>query len=115
MKRTQSRKQFNREYIADFLTNERDNAPDDAQPVYLDLEDFWERKLWHQLTEKLLEFFAQKESSGRRLELYTKFILSFADKINQLKLVKLAISAAAEIKGKSTSICMHFQRLTFLR
>lgn len=95
-----SKQQFDPEKISTFLTDARDEAPAEVQPVFLDFEDFWERKLWHQLTEKLLEYFAAKESAGQRLPLYNKFILSFADKINQLKLVKLALSAAMEIEGK---------------
>ena len=91
---------FDPEVISDFLTEWRDEAPAEVQPVFLDFEDLWERKLWHQLTEKLLGFFSAKESNGLRLQLYTKFIASFADKINQLKLVKLALGAANEIKGK---------------
>ncbi|KAJ9658581.1 26S proteasome regulatory subunit [Neophaeococcomyces mojaviensis] len=95
-----SKQQFDPEKISDFLTEQRDEAAAEVQPVFLDFEDFWERKLWHQLTEKLLEYFTSKESAEQRLALYNKFILSFADKINQLKLVKLALSAATQIEGE---------------
>lgn len=93
-----SKEKFDPEAIADFLTEQRDDAPAEVQPAFLDFEDLWERKLWHQLTEKLLEFFSSKPSGGQRLQMYNKFILSFADKINQLKLVKLALAASFEIK-----------------
>lgn len=98
-----SKQKFDPEAISDFLTEQRDEAPAEVQPVFLDFEDLWERKLWHQLTEKLLEYFSAKHSNGQRLELYNKFVLSFADKINQLKLVKLALSASQEIKGITES------------
>jgi len=107
-----SKQQFDPEKISDFLTEQRDEAPAEVQPVFLDLEDFWERKLWHQLTEKLLEHFTSKESSGQRLPLYNKFILSFADKINQLKLVKLALSAAIEIEGEIHAFFGYVSELT---
>lgn len=94
-----SKQKFDPEAISDFLAETRDEAPADVQPLYLDFEDLWERKLWHQLTEKLLEFFATAQSTDQRLPLYNKFILSFADKINQLKLVKLALSASTQIEG----------------
>ncbi|KAK5942370.1 26S proteasome regulatory subunit [Knufia obscura] len=94
-----SKPKFDTEEISNFLTEQRDEASAEVQPVFLDFEDLWDRKLWHQLTEKLLEFFASKESSDLRLQLYNKFILSFADKINQLKLVKLALAASHEIDG----------------
>jgi len=94
-----SKQKFDAEEISNFLTEQRDEAAAEVQPVFLDFEDLWERKLWHQLTEKLLGFFASKESSGLRLQLFNKFILSFAEKINQLKLVKLALAASHEIEG----------------
>ena len=95
-----SKPKFDNDEIQKFLEDQRDEASAEAQGVILDLEDFWDRKLWHQLTEKLLEFFASKDSSDLRLQLYKKFILSFAEKINQLKLVKLALAASREIEGR---------------
>lgn len=86
--------------IPDFLANSRDEAPADLQHLFLDFEDLWERKLWHQLTDRLIEFFNHKESAPQRLAFYKTFILTFADKINQLKLVTLALSAASQCKGR---------------
>lgn len=88
------------EKIADFLGETRDEAPADVQHVFLTLEDLWERKLWHQLTETLLEYYAAPESEPQRLPMYNTFILSFADKINQLKLVTLGLSASQQLKGE---------------
>ena len=88
------------EKIADFLGETRDEAPAEVQHVFLTLEDLWERKLWHQLTEKLLEYYAAPESESQRLPMYNTFILSFADKINQLKLVTLGLSASQQLKGE---------------
>ena len=65
----------------------------------LDFEDFWERKLWHQLTTALDEFFRHPESSPQRLVLFKHFVMTFADKINQLKLVELGLWASQECKG----------------
>lgn len=86
------------EKIADFLGETRDEAPAEVQHVFLTLEDLWERKLWHQLTETLLEYYADPESESQRLPMYNTFILSFADKINQLKLVRLGLSASQQLK-----------------
>ena len=83
-----------------FLAQQRDEAaPPELQPSFMDFEDFWERKLWHQLTEVLLEFYAHPLSGPQRIPIYKKFILSFAAKINQLKLVTLGLSAATQCKG----------------
>jgi 26S proteasome regulatory subunit N9 len=85
--------------IPDFLAAQRDAAPADLQHLFISFEDFWERKLWHQLTDSLIEFFNHPESAPQRLSFYNTFILTFADKINQLKLVTLALSAATQCKG----------------
>lgn len=87
------------EVIANFLAEQRDEAPADIQHLFLTFEDLWERKLWHQLTDQLLEFFSTPESKSQRLPIYETFIISFADKINQLKLVKLALIASEQCKG----------------
>jgi 26S proteasome regulatory subunit N9 len=93
--------------IPDFLAEQRNEAPDDVQHYFLAFEDFWERKLWHQLTEALLEFFGSKKSDALQLPLYNNFILTFADKINQLKLVTLALKASTQSKDVQ-------ERLAFL-
>ncbi len=86
--------------IPDFLADQRDDAPADLQHLLISFEDFWERKLWHQLTDSLIEYFSHPQSAPQRLPFYKTFILTFADKINQLKLVTLALSAASQCKGK---------------
>jgi 26S proteasome regulatory subunit N9 len=86
--------------IPNFLAEQRDEAPAEVQPIFLSFEDLWERKLWHQLTETLLEYFFSETSAPQRLPIYKTFILSFADKINQLSLVALALRAATQIKGE---------------
>lgn len=91
---------MNVDTIPDFLGEQRDAAPADLQHLFLSFEDLWEKKLWHQLTDTLVEFFNHKESASQRLPIYKTFILTFADKINQLKLVTLALSAASQCKGK---------------
>ncbi|KAI9643310.1 26S proteasome regulatory subunit [Ciborinia camelliae] len=98
---------MNVDTIPDFLGEQRDAAPADLQHLFLSFEDLWERKLWHQLTDTLVEFFNHKESASQRLPLYKTFILTFADKINQLKLVTLALSAASQCKDSQ-------ERLSFL-
>lgn len=87
------------EAIPNFLTEQRDQAPDDLQAAFITFEDLWERKLWHQLTNALIEYFRQDESANQRLAIYRTFILTFAEKINQLKLVSLGLSASTQCKG----------------
>ena len=86
--------------IPTLLSDQRDNAPDDLQHYYLTFEDYWERKLWHELTDVLVEFFENGQSASQRLPLYNTLIKSFADKINQLKLVTLGLSTASQVPGE---------------
>ncbi|KAF8459510.1 hypothetical protein BGX38DRAFT_1264427 [Terfezia claveryi] len=85
--------------IPTFLAQQRDEvAPPELQPLFLDFEEFWERKLWHQLTEALLQFYNNPASGPQRIPIYKNFVLSFAAKINQLKLVSLGLAAASQCK-----------------
>ncbi|KAF1352323.1 hypothetical protein BDV97DRAFT_144189 [Delphinella strobiligena] len=84
--------------VPTFLSEQREKAPDDSQHYFLTFEDYWERKLWHELTDVLIEYFQQDQSASQRLPLFNTFIKSFADKINQLKLVTLALSTASQCK-----------------
>ncbi|KAK3487240.1 hypothetical protein B0T13DRAFT_472121 [Neurospora crassa] len=98
---------MNVDTISDFLAEQRDQAPEELQPLVLEFETLWERKLWHQLTNLLLEFFNHPGSAPQRLQFYKVFILKFADKINQLKLVDLALKAATQCRDNQ-------ERLSFL-
>lgn len=84
------------EVIPNFLADQRENAPADLQHYFITFEDYWERKLWHELTLTLVDFFNQSESAPLRIPLYNNFIKTFADKINQLKLVELGLRAATQ-------------------
>lgn len=91
--------------IPNHLAEQRDQAPDEFAHYYLTFEDYWERKLWHELTDSLLEYFKLPESASQRLPLFNTFIKSFAEKINSLKLVELGLSTATQCKGLYT---MHY-------
>ncbi|KAK7546735.1 hypothetical protein IWX49DRAFT_589110 [Phyllosticta citricarpa] len=84
------------EMIPGYLEEQRDQAPDELQHYFLQFEDFWERKLWHELTNSLLEYFGHAESASQRIGLFNTFIKTFSDKINQLKLATLGLSAASQ-------------------
>ncbi|KFY49868.1 hypothetical protein V496_09750 [Pseudogymnoascus sp. VKM F-4515 (FW-2607)] len=98
---------MNIDTIPDFLAEQRDAAPAELQHLFISFEDYWERKLWHQLTDALVEFFNSSESGPQRLAFYKTFILTFADKINQLRLVTLALNAATQCRDSQ-------ERLSFL-
>lgn len=96
------------EIISNFLSEQREAAPEDLQQSFLTIEDYWDRKLWHQLTDVLVEYFNIPTSASQRLPLFRKFILSFAEKINQLKFVSLGLLAASQCQDDN-------ERLSFLQ
>ncbi|RMJ27714.1 proteasome regulatory [Aspergillus sp. HF37] len=93
--------------IPDFLAQQLQQAPEHCQASFLSFEDFWERKLWHQLTDALVDFFRLPESAPQRLPMFKSFVLSFADKVNQLKFVSLGLMASTECADEQ-------ERLAFL-
>ena len=92
--------------IPNLLGDQRDQAPDELQHFFIQFEDYWERKLWHELTDSLIEYFNHPESAPQRIPLYETFIKTFAGKINQLKLVTLGLSAASQCKGPLYYSCV---------
>ena len=92
------------EVISNFLNDQREAAPEDLQQSFLTIEDYWDRKLWHQLTDVLGEYFNNPASSSQRLPLFRSFILSFAEKINQLRFVALGLLAATQCSGIPSTI-----------
>lgn len=101
---------MNADAVADFLADQRDEAPEELQGLIIQFEDYWERKLWHQLTDALVDFFNNPASADLRLDFYKVFILKFADKINQLKLVDLGLKAATQCKGNIQTSSSHASR-----
>jgi 26S proteasome regulatory subunit N9 len=92
---------MNVDTISDFLAEQRDEAPEELQALVLDFENYWERKLWHQLTDALVKFFSDPGSAPQRLAFFKVFVSKFADKINQLKLVDLALKAVTQCRGRN--------------
>lgn len=86
--------------INTFLDEQRENAPDDVQHYYLSFQDYYERKLWRELQDLLVDFYQEQESASQRIPIYNNFIKTFADKINQLKLVTIGLSTASQIEGE---------------
>ena len=99
------------EVISNFLSEQREAAPEDLQQSFLTIEDYWDRKLWHQLTDVILEYFNSPASSSQRLPLFRHFILTFSEKINQLKFVSLGLLTATQCSGLQL-VSVRSKRLT---
>ena len=89
------------EKVSQFLSEQRENTPEDLLQSFLTIEDYWDRKLWHQLTDVLVEYFSNPLSGPQRIPIFKVFVLGFGDKINQLKLVRLGLLAATQCSGSS--------------
>ncbi|KAK9247218.1 hypothetical protein V1506DRAFT_470840 [Lipomyces tetrasporus] len=90
--------------IPTILSVLRTEAPPDIAGEFYTMEDLWERRLWHQLTDVLVEFFKNPESAPLRTRVYTQFVGTFDSKINQLKLVTLGLATSATFQDKSEAL-----------
>lgn len=92
----------------DYLDAQSNAAPQQAAH-WAQLADCWQKKLWHQMSVKLLslrqdEYFLQDQNL---LEMHRRFVSRFADQIKQLVFVHFSIAAANQLEdGK--------ERLAFL-
>lgn len=74
------------------IREEVENVDAELAGQFYSLEDYYERKLWYQLSELLRTvIYKNPNSQGIRLKLFENFILSFGDKINQLQLVDFLV------------------------
>uniref|UniRef100_A0A060T8F6 ARAD1D03234p n=1 Tax=Blastobotrys adeninivorans TaxID=409370 RepID=A0A060T8F6_BLAAD len=86
------------------LATLRTEADPDLVPMFYTMEDLWERKLWHQLTDALKEFYANPKSENLRYRMFTQFIASFEKKINQLSLVRFALAASNQCSDTTEAL-----------
>ncbi|KAK9454777.1 hypothetical protein V1511DRAFT_500945 [Dipodascopsis uninucleata] len=90
--------------VPTILSTLREEAPADLAGAFYSMEDLWERRLWHQLTDLLVEFFKNPESAPLRMRVYTQFVGCFESRINQLKLVLLGLSTAETCTDRSEAL-----------
>lgn len=83
--------------ISGILASLRLESDDEIAPLYYALEDYYERKLWHQITGVLDEFYHAPQSKGLRLKLFQGFVTTIAKKINRMKYVEFLLAAAQEM------------------
>mmetsp|Transcript_10878 Transcript_10878/g.37897 ORF Transcript_10878/g.37897 Transcript_10878/m.37897 type:complete len:382 (-) Transcript_10878:445-1590(-) len=80
-----------------FLSSQRDAYPDLADR-YAEFADLHSRRLWHQLSEKLV-LFAEDAGASRGdnlLQLYELFVSEFEARIDQLFLARIVVAAARQ-------------------
>lgn len=90
--------------VPKYLQGQLENAPESLQGYFLQFEEYWERKLWKQLTDLLVEFYALPESEPYRMPLYNSFTSTFSKHIRQLQLVNFGIAAANEYDDQEEAL-----------
>lgn len=58
-------------------------------------------RLWHQLTQKLFQFFDEPQSAPYRVDVFERFVRDFESKINQLRLVEMGVKVSKDIDSAS--------------
>ncbi|KAG1449453.1 hypothetical protein G6F56_008637 [Rhizopus delemar] len=90
--------------VPQFLHETRQIVPAQLQSYFSTFEDYYERKLWHQLTLQILEFFKEPGSDPFKVPVFQKFVAEWEDKVNKLSLVTMAQQAASQFPDLNESI-----------
>ena len=60
-------------------------------------------RLWHQLTQKVDEFFDHALSKPYRVDVYTRFVRDFEERLNPLRLAEMGIKISQDI---DSTLCL---------
>ncbi|KAL9267337.1 26S proteasome non-ATPase regulatory subunit 13 homolog B-like protein [Drosera capensis] len=82
------------------------NAHPELSDWYSNLADLYQRKLWHQLTQKLEQFVALAvfQAGDTLIQLYQNFITDFETKLNPLKLAHFAVTVSRQYASKEAAV-----------
>ncbi|KAF9016310.1 hypothetical protein BDZ89DRAFT_1022829 [Hymenopellis radicata] len=83
--------------LDEFIAAALSGTPAGLHPFFESFRTLYTRKLWHQLTLKLFEFFATPTSAPYRVDVFTRFVRDFEGRLNQLRLVEMGVKVAREI------------------
>ncbi|XP_066252065.1 26S proteasome non-ATPase regulatory subunit 13 [Euwallacea similis] len=86
--------------ISEYLARKQKEGPKDIVTEWAALEELHNKKLWHQLTLKLMVLIKRPElQRGENLiQLYNNFIQTFENKINPLSLVEIIVFVIEQFK-----------------
>lgn len=90
--------------IDTILSTLRMEVDPELAAMFYEFEDYYEQKLWHQLTERLNVFFHDEKSVPVRLRVYDNFVSKFQDKINQLKVVDFLLLSLSDTQDHDDSL-----------
>ncbi|CCM02283.1 uncharacterized protein FIBRA_04370 [Fibroporia radiculosa] len=79
-------------------------TPSDLHPFFESFRTLHSRKLWHQMTLKLAEFFDHPLSKPYRVDVFNKFVRDFEARLNQLRLVEMGVKVSKEIDNPANHL-----------
>ncbi|EDR03186.1 uncharacterized protein LACBIDRAFT_123195 [Laccaria bicolor S238N-H82] len=83
--------------IDEFIGTALSATPAELHPFFESFRNLYTRKLWHQLTQKLFQFFDHPLARPYRVDVFERFVRDFEGKINQLKLVEMGVKVSKDI------------------
>merc|ERR1712154_300118 len=92
--------------VTSFLKNQIAQSTGTVQQYWIEMETLYDKKLWHQLTIKLLEFVKLDAcSKGTGLvDLYENFLIDFEHRINQLTLVEITLFVVRQMQEAGSAL-----------
>ncbi|RDB18179.1 putative 26S proteasome regulatory subunit rpn9 [Hypsizygus marmoreus] len=90
--------------LDEFVATALSGTPAELHPYFESFRTLHTRKLWHQLTQKLFQFFDDPLSKPYRVDVFERFVRDFESKINQLRLVEMGVKVSKEIDNPQTHI-----------
>lgn len=79
------------------LSSLRDSVDEDLVPVFFQLEDQWDRKLWHQLTQTLTELYKDPRSAPIQVALFERFVMRLERVLNPLAFATFAVKSSEQL------------------
>jgi len=86
------------------LNELRKQCSPELQEYLNTFEDLYDRKLWHQLTLKIEEFFSIPTSGPFQVPLFQNFISDWENRMNKLKLVTLGLSVVKQFDDNNQAL-----------
>ncbi|KAL1740501.1 hypothetical protein HDZ31DRAFT_47385 [Schizophyllum fasciatum] len=87
-----------------FIATAVSATPAELHAYFQSFQTLYNRKLWHQLTLKLFEFFDHPLSKPYRVDTFVQFVRDFESRLNQLRLVEMAVKVSKEIANPQTHV-----------
>ncbi|KAI9509911.1 hypothetical protein F5148DRAFT_977570 [Russula earlei] len=96
--------------VEEYLITAISATPSELHPFFESFQNLYSRKLWHQLTQRVDEFFDHPLANPYRVDVYTRFVRDFEERLNPLRLAEMGIKISQDIDNPG----QHLEFLTDL-